>query len=397
MVRVRIIVLTTVLLACLVANGQVFYIDVRIAPPPPNSLHWDDIWNITIENPIELSGVPSVVDIHAELEMNGKVFSAFTEPFSIIMGTTVLNPAIAKTKNITFEFEDPIHQKYFRQNNEMMDGFYQMCVTLNFYGPGGNILYTANNCIVHEVSHPGIIILNTPMNGDTVESELLQFNWTHVTEGVPNLEAYYLLDLVTVRNGQANRTAISANPKRLSVDNLQEPYMDYPQIERALDTGQVYAWRVIAYTETNSTTRDKTGNKMENKNGGNFQEIARSDVGYFICGRRHSEEAKLKSPKTKYYIDLQHYEGQQTYIFSSFLPLSLQNPYAHRTLQFRLTDDLHNAINLPNRTVSLEPGLNNIEIDLSSDLIKAEQYYFAEVKISDEEVYLLKLYKEKKY
>ncbi|MBL4656716.1 MAG: hypothetical protein JKX73_01860, partial [Flavobacteriales bacterium] len=334
MVGLRNIILSVFLLVGQVVHGQGqgFDIAVSMEVPMPNELNWDEIWNVTIESKIAGATMPTTVDLSVQMNLKGIIYEATTDKFIVPLGTTYLNSSIAKTKNASVQIEDPVHTAFYREYNSMVDGTYQMCVTLNLYNPLGDILYTTTDCIFHDVSHAGIIILNTPINGDTVESELLQFNWTHVTERVPLLDPYYVLDLVDVIDGQTPTTAIAMNPKRITAEQIEEPYLDYPQIERPLDTGKVYAWRVIAYTATKSTTRNKTGQSVFNGNIGSIQEIARSEVGYFVCGSKRGPKTPTRIAKTEYYINLQAGADNQTYYFSNALPLSLTNRHARRSI-----------------------------------------------------------------
>ncbi|MBL4733779.1 MAG: hypothetical protein JKY18_00300 [Flavobacteriales bacterium] len=374
--------------------AQSFDISVKMGVPLPNSLHWDDIWNVSIDNNIATSTMPTTVDIRVVLELNGVVYEAVTKKFLASLGPTYFNASIAKTKNLTVLTENLKDKALFIQHNEMRDGTYQLCVTLNLYNPLGAVLYTTSDCIFHEVSHPGMIILNTPIDGDTVLSELLQFSWTHVTERNSDLQPYYVLDLAAILPDQSPKTAIAVNPKRLSVDRLMDPYMDYPQIERPLDTGKAYAWRVIAYTNTRSTTKNQSGQSVFGSGGGDQQEIARSNVGYFVCGAtKNPEQPKLSMHNSNYFIDLGRESENQTYYFGSSVPHSLVNPYGPRTLSFQIFDDKWKLIEAASTSVSLEPGLNQVTIDLSSAELPSDRFYFAELRLTDKQRYTLKLYK----
>ena len=75
--------------------------------------------------------------------------------------------------------------------------------------------------------------------------------------------------------------------------------------------------------------------------------------------------------------------------------MSLTNRHARRSIDFKIFDDKHNEIDLRNPPIYVNPGVNSFSVDLSSNLIKPDQFYFAEVRLSEEEVVRLKLYKTK--
>ncbi|PCH89071.1 MAG: hypothetical protein COB88_02430 [Flavobacteriales bacterium] len=396
MVKPRLIAIGVALVISQWGAAQSFDISVKMGVPLPNSLHWDDIWNVSIDNNIATSTMPTTVDIRVVLELNGVVYEAVTKKFLASLGPTYFNASIAKTKNLTVLTENLKDKALFIQHNEMRDGTYQLCVTLNLYNPLGAVLYTTSDCIFHEVSHPGMIILNTPIDGDTVLSELLQFSWTHVTERNSDFQSYYVLDLATILPDQSPKTAIAVNPKRLSIDQLTEPYLDYPQIERPLDTGEVYAWRVIAYTSTRSTSTNEFGQNIFGSSDGKQQEIARSNVGYFVCGvQKNPSQPQLRKQKSTYFIDLVNGSLNQIYFFNMDLPISLKNPYAHRDLSCKIYNSKRELIEMDLPNISMKPGVNAIHIDLSSGNLTPEQFYFAELQLSDALSYWIKLYKQK--
>jgi len=229
-----------------------------------------------------------------------------------------------------------------------------------------------------------------------VLSEALQFVWTHVNQQSDDPSSYYELDLVEVLPGQSPETAIAVNPNRFNKDQLNESYLDFPQIERPLDTGKVYAWKVIAYTDSRSTTKSVSGTTIYSSgNNVGRKELAQSDVGYFVCGgAKDPTKAKLPTPQTNYFIDLEHWSENQTYFFNTHIPVSLRNPYGTRTLSIKIFNDQQELLEDMSTSVSLDPGLNQFNIDLSSESLDAKRFYFAELRFGEEERRTIKLYKQ---
>jgi len=377
------------------ACSQVTDIDIVMHAPPPNALVWDDVWNVSIYNNIMTSTMPTTIDVTVKMTWRNTVYEAVTDKFIVPVGTTKLNAEIAKTKNLEILAEYLDHKAFFTKYNTMKYGGYSLCATLRLYNPLGDVLYQTTSCAYHEFFQFGLINLNTPYEGDTVLSESLQFMWTHVNDHPTFYRFYYKLDLVEIIGDQTPATAMALNPKRLTTEEIENPYLDYPQIERPLDTGKAYAWRVIGYTDASSTTEDQYGQSIPNPGfDGQRTEVARSDIGYFICGStKNRRPGVLKQHGTKHFIDLKHWSQNETYYFNSTLPVSLYNPYARRNLAVRIYNDKRELLEIDQPGIWLEPGLNAINIDLSSEQLVGPKFYFAELELSDKEIYKIKLYK----
>jgi len=119
MVRLRRIAFLFLLLSGNLAGAQSTDINVAMQVPPPNSLHWDDIWEVSIYNNIASAMMPTTIDITVEFNWTNKVYEAVTEKFIVTEGTTYLNAAIAKTKNLTILTEDLDHKVFFTRYNRM--------------------------------------------------------------------------------------------------------------------------------------------------------------------------------------------------------------------------------------------------------------------------------------
>ncbi|MBL4754701.1 MAG: hypothetical protein JKY52_14045 [Flavobacteriales bacterium] len=394
MVRAYIPIALFTLLNYNLLSAQTFDIQVIMSAPAPNALHWDDIWDVTIFNNISPANMPPIVDIKVTLESGPVIYEAVTKKFVVPLGETTLNADIAKTKNLNIIQEDLEQRAFFIKYNTMKFGSYKLCVELRLFDLVGDLLYTDYSCAFHDIYQFGIINLNTPFNGDTVLSESLQFSWTHVNQQSSEALFFYELDLVEILPKQSAEEAISINPKRMRQDNIPEPYLDFPQLERPLDTGKVYAWRVLAYTDARSTTRYETQTIFSKGDNTGRKEIARSDVSTFVSGiAKQPYQIALSKRSPQYFIDLEHWSERQTYFFDASLPISLSNPYAKRNLSIRLFNDNHEPIELPTSSISLEPGLNNITIDLSSAELPANAFYFAELRLGEHYNRTIKLFK----
>ena len=362
--------------------------------PAPNALHWDDIWNVTVFNNISSSTMPTTINIKVTLASGPVIYEAVTGKFVVPLGETILNAAIAKTKNINILNEDLEHRAFFTRYNTMKFGGYGLCVELTLFNPLGDVIFTDYSCAFHNIYQFGIINLNTPVSGDTVLSESLQFSWTHVNQQSSAELFFYELDLVEILPNQSAEEAIALNPKRMRQDKIFEPYLDFPQLERPLDTGKVYAWRVLAYTDALSTTRDENQTIFSPGTKEGRKEIARSDVSTFVCGvAKKPNQNALPKRISEYFIDLEHWSERHTYFFDSSLPISITNPYAKRNLSFRLFSDSHEAIELSTPRIALEPGLNNITIDLSSADLPSNKFYFVELSLGENFHRTIKLFK----
>jgi len=151
----------------------------------------------------------------------------------------------------------------------------------------------------------------------------------------------------------------------------------------------------VSSTDDESTTRDEFGQKIygSGDNSGR-KEVARSGVSTFVCGTmKNPTHNSSPQQQTNYFIDLEQWSENQTYFINSGLPVSLHNPYARRTLSFVIYNDKHEVMELNSVGISLDPGLNNVTIDLSSAELTPGKYYFAELSLEDGYYRTIKLFK----
>ena len=271
------------------------------------------------------------------------------------------------------------------------------CCTL--FDPAYNILFTTTDCIIHTVQHPGLIILNYPINGDTVPPSLAEFTWTNATSSVVSLNPKYSINIVPIYDKQSPEEAIAVNPGFWNATDIFNSHYDYPQVEKPFDTIQTYAWQVTAYTETRSTTTDDMGGTINPKsNQQGILVLGKSEVEYFVCADPIVQKKKKSSAAipSKYYIELDGMGAHpQLYFFDNIVPVMINNRYNNLNIVCKLYDDSHNEVPSSLKRTPIQRGLNKIEVDYSEQNLTRGKNYFLQIDVSENERFEIPLYLKK--
>jgi len=107
----------------------------------------------------------------------------------------------------------------------------------------------AEDCIPLEVQPLSPPQLNTPADTSVLETAYPQFSWLPPTPINIFSNLNYQLILVEVGADQGAYQAIQQNIPVYSISGLQDPVNLYPASAKPLDTGKVYAWRILALNE----------------------------------------------------------------------------------------------------------------------------------------------------
>lgn len=219
-------------------NAQV---SLSLQEPPAGVIQKNQLWNIALI----YSGSSNIsVTINVTLVNsadNQPVLTAVSSPVTLSKGI----------KQLKLQDVSPINYNYFSIGfNRLSDGLlpvgrYRACYTVMMadraHGDG-----ITEDCINLEVLPLSPPQLNLPGDSDIVNSRYPQFSWMPPVPLNLFTDLNYEFLLTEVRNDQTAGQAIQENIPVMNISRNMFNTLNYPASSISLDTGKVYAWRVIA-------------------------------------------------------------------------------------------------------------------------------------------------------
>lgn len=244
--------------------GMQAQLSVSLQEPPAGIVQKNQLWNMTL-----IYAGNSTVDVTIGLTLvnvsdNQPVLSAYSRSLTLTKGVKQLKAADILPVDYTY-----VSPAFSRLSDAFLPvGSYQACYT--FYSGNRHAeTILSEDCMnidVQPLSPPELVM---PADSSSVESSYPQFSWLPPAPLMLFNDLNYELILTEVRADQTPGAAIQENIPLFNGRRLTTPMNTYPSSSRSLDTGKVYAWRVIA------------------KNGETF--IAQSDVWTFRIAREKNE------------------------------------------------------------------------------------------------------------
>jgi hypothetical protein len=233
-------------LFCLLLSGLGFVshaqISMTLQVPPAGVLVKNQLWNMVLVNSGTGNMLVRVNLVLLDVQTNQPVITATTAPISLGKGGRQLQAR--DLSPIQYSYSIPAARVDMDPNGMLPAGKYQACYTVVNANKEGITL--VENCIPVNVDPLSPPLLNTPADEDKLNTPYPQFTWLPPTPiGLFN-DLGYAMVLVEVLPGQGKADAIQQNvPLNASV-YTKNMFWNYPASTRSLDTGKVYAWRVVA-------------------------------------------------------------------------------------------------------------------------------------------------------
>lgn len=216
-------------------------ISMTLQVPPAGVLVKNQLWNMLLVN----SGT-APVSVYCSLVLldektNQPVLTAITAPVLLSRGARQLQ---AKDLGpIRYTYNGPSFHADEDPNGLLPVGSYQACYTVIYLAKSS---LHVENCIQVNVDPLSPPLLNTPADESRSYTPYPQFTWLPPTpQGIFNDLSYDLI-VVEVLPGQGKADAIQQNIPVYSAGFVKNLYMNYPSSYKALDTGRLYAWRIVA-------------------------------------------------------------------------------------------------------------------------------------------------------
>lgn len=224
-------------------NGRYSYsqVQVLLQQPPPNQLHIEDLWKLTLNN--TSGGSYSVYLVGKVTEASrGEVLTAVTKNFILNQGLKVLNSKELGDVEINYQNKDI--EDMISKTGSVQSGYYTICITV--YSLPDNIAI-GERCINQTVNNLSIPILVSPFNSSTVSELLPFFSWMPPSPVIAGQRITYTLTVVEILPRQSPSDAMLSNPQWYEISNLITSGTVYQMSSRMFTEGKRYAWKVKAY------------------------------------------------------------------------------------------------------------------------------------------------------
>ncbi|MBO9204215.1 MULTISPECIES: hypothetical protein [Niastella] len=262
-------------LLAVAGNAQV---SISVQEPPAGIVQKRQLWNLALINsanePFDVIVGLTLID----LSDNQPALSAFTGFITLNKGVKQLK--VADIEPIDYEYVSPA---FSRLNDALLPvGNYQACYTVYTVFKEERRVLT-ESCIMLDVQPLSPPQLTMPVDSAIIQNPWPQFSWLPPAPVTLFNDLNYDLLITEVRPDQSAGAAIQENLPIYNARRLTTMVNNYPSSNKTLDTGKVYAWRVIA------------------KNGETF--AAQSEVWTFSISQNTT---KALTPGNGMYLDLRN-------------------------------------------------------------------------------------------
>ncbi|PWU02592.1 MAG: hypothetical protein C5B52_05055 [Bacteroidetes bacterium] len=218
-------------------------LSVSLHEPPSGIVQKSQLWNMTLI----YSGAAStnaIINLSLiDIRDNQVLMTGITRPFALSKGVRQIKAADV----------GPIDYNYLSGaflSSGVGDAFipignYRACYTI-YSGSREYENLLAEECINLEIAPLSPPQLNLPGDSAMVETAYPQFNWLPPAPLNLFSRLNYDLLVVEVQAGQTAQDAIQENLPVYNASHLLLPVNNYPASFKSLDTGRIYAWRIIA-------------------------------------------------------------------------------------------------------------------------------------------------------
>ncbi len=220
-------------------------VTLALQVPPTGVMLKSQLWNMALMNTGN-----STINVSVELTLlstkdNQPVMRAVSRTLQLNKGTNQINGK--DVAPVVYDYLSPLFNIDRDPNGFLPVGSYKACYTVLQLSHGDAPLI--EDCLPVEVQPVSPPQLNTPADTSTLETAYPQFSW------LPPLPLNLFSDLtydmlvVEVLPGQGSYEAIQQNIPVYNISRCKDQAHLYPASNTPLDTGRVYAWRVIAKNE----------------------------------------------------------------------------------------------------------------------------------------------------
>lgn len=220
---------------------------VTLSPqvPPVGVMLKSQLWNMALLNGGAGSMYVTISLTLLSTHDNQPILQASTQPILLNKGVNMLNEkSIGPVQYVYGLAAGAIDRD---ANGFLAVGNYRACYKVSAGENFGTPI--AEDCLPVEVQPLSPPQLNLPADTATVQTPYPQFTWLPPLPINLFSNLNYDLLVVEVLPGQSPYEAIQKNMPVYNISDYKSLVHQYPSSYKALDTGRVYAWRVIAKNE----------------------------------------------------------------------------------------------------------------------------------------------------
>jgi hypothetical protein len=231
------VLLLSIVLLSVAARAQ---INLTLQVPPFGVLMKNQLWNMTLINTRSVAVPVQLTMTMVDEKTNQPVLSASVPTIILNRGARQiqakdLNPIVYTYESATVTDRNP--------NGLLPIGQFRVCYTVSRGADAGSPIEACIELAVDPLSPP---LLNTPADEAQIYTASPQFTWLPPSPANMFGDLSYDLVLVEVLPGQAKADAIEQNVPVYSGGLMRRPFLNYATSYTALDTGRLYAWRIVA-------------------------------------------------------------------------------------------------------------------------------------------------------
>lgn len=348
----RVIVFCCCLSLVLTSQAQIM---LSVQLPATGVIQKSQLWNMTL-----VYTSPSPLYVYVGLTLlstrdNRPLMTATTR--SILLSKGVRQLKAADITPIDYHYLSPSFTVDNNPEGFLPIGNYRACYTIYRSGEAvGTPL--AEDCLPLEIQPFSPPLLTSPADQSVVEMPYPQFTWLPPMPITLFSNLKYELVVTEVLPGQSSEKSIQQNLPVYNAAAITIPFNNYPASNKSLDTGRLYAWRVIV------------------KNDNDF--ITQSDIWTFRITKPQAQSLVLNGEayvKLKKGAEIGYTECRGN------LRFAYDNEAGDSLLQYSITDAGEGQGNIVKKgKVKVQRGQNFLEIN-----------FLKEVKLATGNVYLMQV------
>jgi hypothetical protein len=344
------------MLICLLLTGMLTshaQVTMTLQVPPAGVLLKNQLWNLVLVNAGNFNVLVKVNLVLLDAQTNQPVITAMSAPVSLGKGARQLQ--VRDVAPVQYTYSIPAARVDMDPNGMLPAGRYQACYSVVSADKGNFTLI--ENCIPVNVDPLSPPLLNTPANEDKLITPYPQFTWLPPTPiGLFN-DLGYAIVLVEVLPGQGKADAVQQNVPLNASIYTKDLFWNYPASTNSLDTGRLYAWRVVAMNSGKA--------------------VALSDIWTFRVNaiKPGSIPAKEEVP----YVEMKRTQDAVIATAGNVLRITYDNAAVDSTIKYAITsiEEAGNPVVQEGELV-LQYGMNQLQVPLKKNrkIVENRVYLF---------------------
>lgn len=316
------------------------------------------LWNLSLINAGSSSLTIQIQMMVTDESNNVNVFSGTTNTLTLPKGTLLVNSN--SVAPVSYNVLASGYNVDTSPDGFLPFGVFNICYTINQVSAEGSTTLT-EECESVEISPISPPVLISPEDSVAIDVTRPLFTW--LPPGPTNQfnNMTYTFTLVAIEPAQSSSDAIQQNVPLQTQQNLTIIDLQYPLSLPALDTGQYYAWQVLA-----------TNNGVP---------VSSSEIWTFSIKQMNSDTTK--SVVNDYFAKLKTSIDGSFTLMNGILKYNYRNQINAPTVDvniYDVTTALQTQLQLDSSFVNVSYGQNYITLDLSqNNLLTSNHMYLLDV------------------